>query len=77
MQLVPWHFSQDKENTKRMFRRTSVAFNRLLHNMGAVSDCPLLARFSAPYVADGPGVPPGLYLDVPNEMDDPYRFFRW
>ena len=40
---------------------------------------PILARFSAPV----PSAPAerrwldGLYLDVPEEMDDPYRFFRW
>ena len=46
---------------------------------GAAGATPLLARFRSP-------VEPsrskkrwleGLYLDTPEEWDDPYRFFRW
>jgi hypothetical protein len=60
--------------------------------MGVAAPTPLLSRFSTP-VGDGdvsqaakaPVAPPsaegrwsqGLYLDQPEEWDDPYRFFRW
>jgi hypothetical protein len=52
--------------------------NRLLANLGVRGQTPLLSRWAAP-------VPPGekgrwlegLYLDPPEEWDDPYRFFRW
>jgi hypothetical protein len=47
--------------------------------MGVTAPTPLLARFSAP-VDQAKGEKrwlEGLYLDVPEEVDDPYRFFRW
>jgi hypothetical protein len=79
-QLVPWQFDAKKSmNLKRTFRRTSCLVNRLAANMGVEEQTPLLSRF-----ADA--VDPsrterrwldGLYLDVPEEWDDPYRFFRW
>jgi hypothetical protein len=52
---------------------------RLAANMGARSTTPLLARFASP-VADPQEEKrwlDGLYLDVPEEWDDPYRYFRW
>jgi len=79
-QLVPWSFDYSKQyNVKRTYRRASCLVSRLLGNMGAAGSTPLLARFAA-------GVEQakaekrwldGLYLDAPEEMDDPYRFFRW
>jgi len=78
-QLLPWQFDVGKWNTKRTFRRTSFLVTRLLANMGASASTPVLERFHNP-------VDPtqaqkrwleGLYLDVPEEWDDPYRFFRW
>ena len=79
-QLVPWHFEHHKQmNLKRTFRRASCLVIRLAGNMGVSGTTPLLARFRRPVE------PPmaekrwleGLYLDVPEEWDDPYRFFRW
>jgi beta-galactosidase len=79
-QLAPWTFDYAKQyDLKRTFRRTSFTLNRLLANLGVAGSTPLLARFSSP-------VDPkkaekrwldGLYLDAPEERDDPYRFFRW
>jgi hypothetical protein len=79
-QLVPWQFAHSKEmNLRRTFRNTSRLVTRLAANMGVAGSTPLLARFRSP-------VDParaerrwldGLYLDVPQEWDDPYRFFRW
>jgi beta-galactosidase len=79
-QLVPWQYEYDgKPNIKRTYRRTSFLVSRLLANMGVASATPILARFQTPVAA----TPPerrwltGLYLDQPEEWDDPYRFFRW
>ncbi|HEU0010938.1 MAG TPA: glycoside hydrolase family 2 TIM barrel-domain containing protein [Verrucomicrobiae bacterium] len=79
-QLVPWQFDPTKQsNLKRTYRRVSFVVTRLLANLGVASTTPMLARANTP-------VDPaksekrwldGLYLDQPEEWDDPYRFFRW
>jgi hypothetical protein len=79
-QLAPWQFSDTgKPNIKRTFRRVSFLVSRLLANMGAESDTPILRRFQSPVAPSTPEKRwlDGLYLDLPEEMDDPYRFFRW
>ncbi len=80
-QLVPWQFdySKEKYNTKRTFRRAAFLLTRLLGNMGIEGATPVLARFSSP-VKDAKADKrwlDGLYLDQPEDFDDPYRFFRW
>jgi beta-galactosidase/beta-glucuronidase len=79
-QLAPWQFDYARQfNVKRTYRRTSFLVTRVLAGMGAAGTTPILARFSSPVDTakgekrwlDGP------YLDQPEEMDDPYRFFRW
>jgi hypothetical protein len=79
-QLVPWQFDQKKQmNLKRTFRRAACLVTRLASNMGAAGATPLLERFHSPL--KGPKAEQrwldGFYLDVPEEWDDPYRFFRW
>ncbi|MHC4285917.1 MAG: hypothetical protein ACYSWZ_23535, partial [Planctomycetota bacterium] len=79
-QLVPWQFDYKKlYNVKRTFRRTSYLVTRLLANMGAAGSTPILERFSS--AVDTSKAEKrwleGLYMDVPEEWDDPYRFFRW
>jgi hypothetical protein len=79
-QLVPWQLDPKKPmNLKRTFRRASGLVTRLAANLGVAGSTPLLERFRSP-------VEPskseerwldGLYLDAPEEWDDPYRFFRW
>jgi hypothetical protein len=79
-QLVPWQFDPGKSmNLKRTFRRASRAVTRLAANLGIVCSAPVIDHFRRP-------VDPskaekrwleGLYLDAPEEWDDPYRFFRW
>jgi hypothetical protein len=80
-QLVPWQcdYSKEQTNVKRTFRRSSFLVTRLLGNLGVESATPILARFGSP-------VDPskaekrwsdGLYLDQPEEWDNPYRSFRW
>ena len=80
-QIVPWQFdySGEKMNIKRTFRRVSCLTTRLLANMGAAGSTPVLERFHSPVdvaKAEKRWLD-GLYLDVPEEWDDPYRFFRW
>ncbi len=80
-QLVPWQFDDygGKPNVKRTYRRASFLVSRLLANMGVNGATPVLARFQTPVVAASPERRwrDGLYLDQPEEWDDPYRFFRW
>jgi hypothetical protein len=79
-QLVPWHFDYTNSyNLKRTYRRTAFLVARVLSNLGASGSTPLLARFSSPVTGAKPEKRwlEGLYLDQPEEWDDPYRFFRW
>jgi len=78
-QLAPWQFEYENNfGLKRTFRRSSVLVTRLLGNLGAAGETPLLSRVSAPVKGSEPGRwLSGLYLDEPQEWDDPYRFFRW
>ncbi|MCK4284301.1 MAG: hypothetical protein KAX44_08300, partial [Candidatus Brocadiae bacterium] len=76
-QLAPWKFDSTKQSVKRTFRRTSFLTTRLLANMGASGETPLLAHVSRPVGEGETRWLDGLYLDVPEEWDDPYRFFRW
>jgi hypothetical protein len=91
-QLSPADYADDidQHNVKRTYRRTSFLLSRLLANLGAAGHTPLVERFAGPVslaVADVPAQPlsdppqgrwlEGLYLDTPEEWDDPYRFFRW
>jgi hypothetical protein len=79
-QLVPWQFDPKKAmNLKRTFRRASFLLTRLAANLGASEATPVLERFRRPVEPSKPEQRwlEGLYLDVPEEWDDPYRFFRW
>ena len=79
-QLVPWKFDPGSTpNVKRTFRRASFALTRVLANQGVAGATDVLDHLHRP-------VDParaekrwldGLYLDVPEEWDNPYRFFRW
>jgi beta-galactosidase len=79
-QLVPWQFDLKKQsNLKRTYRRASFLVTRLLANMGVAGSTPILARFHTPVELAKPERRwmDGLYVDEPEEWDDPYRFFRW
>jgi len=79
-QLAPWQFEpKGPMNVKRTFRRAACLLSRLLGNMGVGGSTPLLARFRSPVDAARGEKRwlEGLYLDIPEEWDDPYRFFRW
>jgi beta-galactosidase len=78
-QLAPWQFEGDRLNLKQTRRRTSFLTSRLLANSGIAGSAPIVERFQSP-VAPGAAEhrwTDGLYLDQPEEWDDPYRFFRW
>jgi hypothetical protein len=78
-QLAPWDYGDSKQlNLKRTRRRVSVLVARLMANLGVAGSTPLLERFHHP-VQDASETRwnSGLYLDQPEEWDDPYRFFRW
>ncbi len=79
-QLVPWKYEYKiPQGTKRTFRRTAFLTTRLLANLGVAATTPLLARFHDPVPAAKPEKRwlTGLYLDTPEEWDDPYRAFGW
>ena len=79
-QLSPWQYDHNTQlNLRRTFRRSSSLLTRLLANMGAAGDTPLVERFCTPVdVSRGEARwLEGLYMDVPQAWDDPYRFFRW
>ncbi|HEY3372332.1 MAG TPA: hypothetical protein VGK10_15870 [Prolixibacteraceae bacterium] len=80
-QLVPWQldYSGEQHNIKQTFRRSSYLLSRLMGNIGVESSTALLESFNQP-VQEGKAEKRwlnGLYLDQPEEWDDPYRFFRW
>jgi hypothetical protein len=79
-QLVPWQFDPKTQmNLKRTFRRAAGLVTRLAANLGAAGATPLLERFRSlvdPGKSEARWLE-GLYLDAPQEWDDPYRFFRW
>jgi beta-galactosidase/beta-glucuronidase len=77
-QLPPWRFDPMRSmNLKRTFRRASYLVTRLAANLGAAATPPILDRFQSPAKAGDRRWLDGLYLDAPEEWDDPYRFFRW
>jgi len=77
-QLAPWQFAAAGQmNVKRTGRRAAFLVSRLLANMGVASSTPLLERFQQSDVGAEKRWLNGLYLDQPDEWDDPYRFFRW
>jgi len=78
-QLVPWQFDGAQANLRRTHRRASFLVSRLLANLGVAGTTPLLDRFHQSVDAAKPERRwlDGLYLDQPEEWDDPYRFFRW
>jgi beta-galactosidase len=78
-QLIPWLFdySGERMNVKRTFRRVSCLLARLLGNMQAAGETPILEHIATPVEENEKRWLTGLYLDSPQEWDDPYRFFRW
>jgi len=86
-QLAPWEFQWQQPlcsaeapplmNLKRTYRRTSVLVARLLGNLGVAGATPVLSRFSQPVAPGDKRWLEGMYLDRPEEWDDPYRYFGW
>ena len=79
-QLVPWQFDYSKAAQRQAdVPPRSFLLTRLLGNLGVEGATPVLARFNSPVDAAKAEKRwlDGLYLDQPEEWDDPYRFFRW
>jgi hypothetical protein len=78
-QMAPWQFSDTQPNLKRTRRRASFVLSRLLANLGVSASSPLLDHFHNPpeSTASKGRWLTGLYIDQPQEWDDPYRHFRW
>ena len=90
-QLVPWQYDDAKNYfVKPTFRRFSFTLSRLLANMGVTAKTPLLDSMEEPLAVDGVKDSSskqqdvgstrwlsGLYLDKPEVLDDPYRYYRW
>jgi hypothetical protein len=75
-----WRFSCGVQyNLRKTYRRSSFVVSRVLANLGAAASTPVLSRFSQPVTSERAERRwlDGLYLDQPEEWDDPYRFFRW
>jgi hypothetical protein len=76
----PWRFSYHEQfNLRKTYRRTCFLVTRLLANMGVAAPTPVLGRFNTPVdsaKAENRWLT-GLYVDQPEDWDDPYRFFRW
>jgi len=77
MQIAPWEFKGEQNNLRRTYRRFAYALSRLLANSGAESSTGLLEGFKTPPGENEKRWLDGLYVDTPQEWDDPYRFFRW
>jgi hypothetical protein len=75
--MAPWQFPSDKQSFKRTFRRSAFLVSRILGNMNVDLRTPLMERFHGTVEKDEKRWLTGLYLDTPEEWDDPYRFFRW
>lgn len=80
-QFVPWQcdYSREQHNVKQTYRRSSFLLSRLMGNLGIESSTPVLERFNNPLKTGSTEKRwlDGLYVDIPEEWDDPYRFFRW
>ncbi len=77
-QLAPWNFSSASPmNQKRTFRHISFLTSRLAANLGAKCSTKLLENIDTPAKPEEKRWLDGLYLDQPEEWDDPYRFFGW
>ncbi len=77
-QIAPWQFSAKAPmNQKRTFRHLAFLTTRLAANLQVTCRTPLLSRFHTPAANGDNRWLTGLYMDVPEEWDDPYRFFGW
>jgi len=76
-QAAPWMFDYEKKPYLRTtYRRNVFLVSRLLANLGARADCPILDRFAQPPKSEKPWLG-ALYLQDPIADDDPYRYYRW
>jgi len=80
-QFAPYEIPNPGEqaNLRRTYRRASFLLTRLVANLGATGSAPVLERFHRAVQKNQNERRwlEGLYLDQPEEWDDPYRFFCW
>jgi hypothetical protein len=78
-QIAPWQFNDSQPNLKKTHRRASFVLSRLLANLGVSSSTQILEYFTTPpgMLVSSKRWLSGLYIDQPEEWDDPYRHFRW
>ena len=76
-QAAPWMFNYEQHPYLRTtYRRNVFLVSRLLANLGASSHSPLLQMFrnSEPERARWLH---SYYVQEPQAVDDPYRYYRW
>jgi len=74
-QVPPWKFDIEAKPYLRTSKRHSFRVAaRILGNLGASFETPLLERFSRPIEKAWLH---SYYLDTPVAEDDPYRYYRW
>ncbi len=77
-QALPRMFDDEhRPSLRTSYRRTVYLVSRLLHNLGAMADCPLVLRLAKPDAANATPWLHSYYLQTPVAEDDPYRFFPW
>lgn len=79
LQVRPWEFNYDeKPYLRTTYRRTVFLVSRLLANLGVYGANPLLEKFrdtSGFFAADS--WKDSYYVQKPEAVDDPYRYYRW
>jgi hypothetical protein len=78
-QLASYDFPGGSDNVRKTYRRASFLLARLLANLGGAGSTPILDRFHQPVESTRTEARwhEGVYLELPEEWDDPYRFFCW
>lgn len=77
-QATPDLFDGQKDAYVRTtYRRNLFLVSRLLHNLGATSQCPLVALLTQPPADNTSPWLSSYYFQIPVSQDDPYRFYPW
>jgi hypothetical protein len=76
-QAAPWMFDYVKQPYLRTtYRRNLFLVSRLLTNLGAERPLPLLGMFRDAPAGDSRWLQ-SYYVQKPEAVDDPYRYYRW
>ena len=75
---VPVRDPQNTRSARPLYRRPAFIVAIVgLANLGAGGVTPVLERFHTPLRGGEKRWLEGLYVDTPEEWDDPYRYFGW